>query len=159
MKSYLLSMLQRTFAGRDYDAFRARHANDWLVWEPGAWKPPGRATLVPGEGTPVPVTGEALALALHERSDRPQLTLGRGADCDAPINDGTLSQVHLVFMRTDRGTWTVRDANSKNGTRVGDVRLQPGHPVELRDGDLIQAAQVMLTFCSPRRLYERLGGR
>jgi pSer/pThr/pTyr-binding forkhead associated (FHA) protein len=156
MRSYMLSMLQRSFQDKDVDAFLARHANDWLVWEPGAWKPPGRATLVPGEGTPAPVKGEALALALVERSDRPQLTLGRSADCDAPINDGTLSQVHLVFMRTDRGTWTVRDANSKNGSRVGDLKLAPGQPYELRDGDTIQAAQVTFTFCSPRRLFGRL---
>jgi len=159
MRSYLLSMLQRSFQDKNLAAFLSRHANDWLVWEPGAWKPPARATLVPGEGTPVPVKGEALALALVERPDRPQLTLGRGADCDAPINDGTLSQVHLVFMRTDRGTWTVRDANSKNGTVVADKKLPPGQPYELRDGDAIHAAQVVFTYCSPRRLYERLGAR
>lgn len=159
MRSYLLSMLQRTFEGRDLDAFVSRHANDWLVWEPGSWKPPGRSTLVPGEGTPAPVNGEALALALLERPDRPQLTLGRGGECDAPINDGTLSQVHMVFMRTERGTWTVRDANSRNGTRVGERKLEPGQPVELRDGDTITAAQVTFTYLSPRRLFERLGAR
>lgn len=157
MRSYLLSMLQRTFKDANADAFVSRHANDWLVWEPGAWKPPGRSTLVPGEGTPVPVKGEALALALVERSDRPQLTLGRGSECDAPINDGTLSQIHLVFMRTERGTWTVRDANSRNGTKVGEKKLEPGQPLELRDGDTIHAAQVTFTFCSPQRLFERLG--
>ncbi|MCC6337325.1 MAG: FHA domain-containing protein [Myxococcales bacterium] len=157
MRSYLLSMLQRTFKDANADAFVSRYANDWLVWEPGAWKPPGRSTLVPGEGTPAPVKGEALALALVERSDRPQLTLGRGSECDAPINDGTLSQIHLVFMRTERGTWTVRDANSRNGTKVGEKKLEPGQPLELRDGDTIHAAQVTFTFCSPQRLFERLG--
>jgi hypothetical protein len=159
MQSYLLSMLQRSFQDRGVDSFLSRHGNDWLVWEPGAWRPPGRSTLIPADLSPAPATGEALALALIERSDRPQLTLGRGAECDAPINDGTLSQIHLVFMRTDRGTWTVRDANSKNGTWVGDQRLAPGRPVELQDGNTIHAAQVTFTFCSPQRLSERLGLR
>jgi hypothetical protein len=152
-------MLRRTFEGRDFDEFVSRHANDWLVWEPGSWKPPGRKTVVPGEGTPPPVSGEALALALLVRPERPQLTLGRSSACDVPINDGTLSQVHLVFMRTERGTWTVRDANSRNGTRVGERKLEPGQPVELRDGDVITAAQVTFTYSSPRRLFERLGAR
>jgi pSer/pThr/pTyr-binding forkhead associated (FHA) protein len=52
-----------------------------------------------------------------------------------------------------------RDANSRNGTKVGDKKLEAGNPVELRDGDTIHAAQVTFTYCSSRRLFERLSAR
>ncbi len=59
-------------------------------------------------------------------------------------------------MRSPSGSWTVRDAQSKNGSRVGDWPLMPGVPVALRDGAPITAAQVALTFYTPAGLFARL---
>lgn len=81
--------------------------------------------------------------------------MGRGSECDGVINEGTLSQLHLVFMR-DAHTWTVRDANSRNGSRLDGARLEPGKPVPLSNGARIQAGQLALTFHTSAGLLKRL---
>ncbi len=169
MKSYLLSSLIFRFGSGDAEPFAKAHPHDWLLWEPGAWKPPASTTAVIG-GTPIPFPpppppgstpapgksqGEALALALEERKDGKPLTLGRGSDCDAIINDGTLSQIHLVFMKDEKG-WTVRDAGSRNGSSVDGMKLQPGKPVLLKSGSRVLAAQVAFTFYDPSGMLARL---
>jgi hypothetical protein len=143
-----------------FPAFAAAQPHCWVVWEPGTWKPPakGGQTLVARHvPTPPPPSGEALAMALSVRPGRPpQLTLGRAPSCDLEINDATLSQVHLLFMQASALAWTVRDANSKNGSWLGETELKVGAPYPLAAGDRIQAAQVCLTFYDPAGLFARL---
>lgn len=161
MKSYLLSQLVFRFANRDLPAFQKAHPHDWLVWEPGRWKPPARATLMladasalPPPAQPKPAAGEALALALLPGASG-NFTLGRGPECDAPINDGTLSQLHLVFQ-SGGGQWTVRDAGSRNGSWCDGKRLEAGQPRILRDGTKVVAAQVAFTFYTPAGMLARI---
>jgi hypothetical protein len=159
LKSYLISSLTFRFGNADLATFTKAHPHDWLLWEPGSWKPPGSVTLVaPGLGTPVPSrpSGEALALALQPKKDGGQLTLGRGPECDAVINDGTLSQLHLVFMQTKEGGWTVRDAGSRNGSTLDDHRLDAGTPLPLKNGCKLTAAKVMFTYYGPAGMLQRL---
>ena len=160
MKSYLLSSLSFRFGSAEADAFTRSFPHDWLLWEPGAWKAPSSTThLLSPVTTPVPSkAGEALALALEPRPDGVPLKLGRGAECDAIVNDGTLSQVHLVFMRSADGAWTVRDANSRNGSRLDAVKLEPGKPSTLVNGSRLVAAQVAFTFYNPAGMLARLKG-
>jgi len=160
LKSYLISSLTFRFSNADLETFKKAHPHDWLLWEPGSWKPPGSTTLVgPGlSTTPTPSkpAGEALALALEPKKDGGQLTLGRGGECDAVINDGTLSQLHLVFMQGKNATWTVRDAGSRNGSQLDGVKLEPGHPLELKTGCKINAAGVVFTYYGPAGMLQRL---
>ncbi len=160
MKSYLLSSLAFRFGSAEGDTFSRAFAHDWILWEPGAWKAPANTThLLASGATPAPAkAGEALALALEPRADGQPLKLGRGAECDALINDGTLSQVHLVFMRSPKGDWTVRDAGSRNGTRVDAVKLVAGQPVNLNNGSRLLAAQVSFTFYNSAGMLARLKG-
>ncbi len=160
MKSYLLSSLSFRFSSTDEDAFSRAFPHDWLLWEPGAWKAPASTThLLMPSTTPTPAkAGEALALALEPRPDGAPLKLGRGAECDAIINDGTLSQVHLVFMRTPEKVWTVRDANSRNGTRLDGLKLEPGKPGTLANGSRLIAAQVSFTYYNCAGMLARLKG-
>ncbi len=160
MKSYLISSLTFRFSNADLDQFKKAHPHDWLLWEPGSWKPPGSTTLVaqgltttPAPGKP---TGEALALALEPKKDGSQLTLGRGAECDAVINDGTLSTLHLVFMQDAAGGWTVRDAGSRNGSTLDGIKLEPGAPKPLKTGCKLTAAGVTFTFYAPAGMLQRL---
>jgi pSer/pThr/pTyr-binding forkhead associated (FHA) protein len=112
--------------------------------------PPPGATPVPGKAQ-----GEALALAMEARKDGKPITLGRGSECDAVINDGTLSQIHLVFMKDEKG-WTVRDAGSRNGSSVDGVKLQPGKPIPLKNGMRVLAAQVAFSFYDASGMLSRL---
>ena len=163
MKSYLLSTLAFRFGAGPFDVFARTFPHDWLVWEPGAWNAPGNTTQrLPKLPTPVPTAqpvlpGDALAIALDSPTHAPQLSLGRNPDCDLSISDGTLSGLHLIFQRSAQGDlWTVRDANSRNGTSVDGVKLTPGQPVPLRSGAKLVAAQLVFTYFAPNALFPRL---
>jgi hypothetical protein len=160
VKSYLLSSLSFRFGSAEGETFFRAFLHDWLLWEPGAWKAPASTThLLTPSTTPAPSkAGEALALALEPRPDGAPLKLGRGAECDAIINDGTLSQVHLVFMRSADKVWTVRDANSRNGSKLDGVKLVPGKPGALANGSRLVAAQVAFTFYNSAGMLARLKG-
>jgi hypothetical protein len=161
VKSFLLSSLVHRFGTASLDDFVRAHPHDWLLWEPGGWSAPAPVTvkLMPiSEGTPLPQTsGEALALAMQVTPSTTQLTLGRGPNVDAMIAEGTLSQVHLLFMISPGG-WTVRDANSRNGTWLDRQKLQPGQPAGLKNGSRIKAGQVALTWYTPQGLLNRIKG-
>jgi hypothetical protein len=160
VKSYLLSSLAFRFGSAEPETFARAFPHEWILWEPGAWKAPASTThLLTPAATPAPSkAGEALALALEPRPDGAPLKLGRGAECDAIINDGTLSQVHLVFMRRPDGVWTVRDANSRNGSKLDAVKLEPGKPATLANGSRLVAAQVAFTFYNSAGMLSRLKG-
>jgi DNA-binding winged helix-turn-helix (wHTH) protein len=49
-------------------------------------------------------------------------TVGRDADCDVVINDSSVSRHHAKIVVSGRKA-VVRDLDSKNGTRVGGVRI------------------------------------
>lgn len=158
MKSYLLSTLATQLAAKPPPAFTQAHPNDWLVWEPGAWRPAQSATVLTAraQASAVPPGGEGLALALLAMPRRAnQLVLGRGEDCDLCVNDGTLSQRHLLLMRDAEG-WTVRDAGSRNGTKLAGTPLVPGTPARLKEGARIEAGHVRFTFHTSEGLLARL---
>ncbi len=161
MKSFLLSALGKRFKDADATALRVAHPNDWLVWEPGSWKPPRAQTLTfaapaadqPKE-EPKQKAGEALALALESKGRA--LTLGRAEDCDIVINDGTLSGLHLRLSPAPAGGWTVEDLGSRNGSMLDGQRLLPQRPSPLRDGAKLAAAHCLFTFYTPAGLWKRI---
>src|SRR5262249_16819860 len=66
--------------------------------------------------------GSALAIALEPVvRDAQEITLGRSPSCDLQIEEGTISQVHLIFRREGE-EWTVRDVGSTNGTWLEGTR-------------------------------------
>ena len=159
MKGLLVSQLIRQYSFADIESFRADHPHDWLVWEPGSWRPPSedQATIY----LPLPLgafgkgRSEPLAYELVPPAEGP-LTLGRGAQCDISINDGTLSQQHLVLARLEGGHWSVRDAGSRNGTLLNRLRLPPGQEAELLPGAQLEAAGVNLAYYSPEGMLYRI---
>ena len=103
-----------------------------------------------------PLEGSALAIALEPVvRDGTQITLGRSASCDLVIEEGTVSQVHLVFRQAPDG-WTVEDPGSTNGSWLEGVRLEKAVAQKLADGARLQAAQVLFTFASSSGLWRRL---
>ena len=150
------------------EKFQEQYPNNWLLWEPGDWKPPETSTLQEADPMPTPVPtpvsessvrGEILGIELVPQDRSGVITLGRGEKCDVSINDGTLSQLHLVFMPTADGMWTVRDAGSKNGSKLDGRPLDPGVPRTLRRGSQISAARVRFTFYDPPGMLARLQKR
>jgi hypothetical protein len=169
MKSFLVSQLARSFqthgaphapGGSPIETFIRQHPHPWVLWEPGAWRPPGKSTttvVALPQALGDARAGEALALALEGHPETPdRVRLGRAPECEIVINDGTLSGVHLLFMRESAGGWTVRDGGSRNGTWLDGVRLEPGQPRALVSGARLQAGQVGLTFYAPEEMIARL---
>lgn len=159
MKSFLLSALNQRYNVKGFEAFEADLPYDWLVWEPGSWKPPRSRTVTLAAPVPDPAAtvqephaGEALALALDPTLAG--VTLGREG-CELLINDGTLSARHLQLTPTQAG-WLVEDLGSRNGTRVDGVRLAEGSKLPIRSGSKIAAAQCLFTFFTPETLWARL---
>ncbi len=158
MKSYLLSALaKQSVAG--HDPFLAHHRTDWLVWEPGQWKAPRPQTLVLGASRdlePLPATAkgaEALAIVL---ADQARVTVGRAPEADVCINDGTLSGLHLSLWKTSSGLWEAEDLGSTNGTTLEGLALRPSVRLALRNGSVLKAGQVVLTFQTAEGLWKRL---
>ncbi|MCR5233318.1 MAG: GGDEF domain-containing protein [Lachnospiraceae bacterium] len=53
---------------------------------------------------------------------------------DIPVSNRYVSRDHGIFDTSDEKI-TYTPSASRNGTMLGDVRLEPGKPVELKDGD------------------------
>ena len=60
--------------------------------------------------------------------------LGRNKGCDVILQYATISRIHAVLTRSDRGEWTITDAGSKSGVEVNGTLVQSS-PV--REGDCI----------------------
>lgn len=156
MKSYLLSWLKKTYAGRNLDQFQRDMPGPWVVWEAGPWRPPSarRDTLVAGPSARLLASGESLAIELASKNGGPSVTLGRDATNDLVVDDATLSRTHLVFEKS-AARWTVHDAGSRNGTKVDGAPAGEG-PIAIVPGTTIEAGAVRLTFYDGAGLYLRL---
>lgn len=158
MKSFLLSTLLPELDLRDAVAFARAYPHPWLLRESmprHSAHASGATVLMPAPGVPSSEV-TALAIALEPaRAGATQVTMGRGHACDVELDDGTLSQLHCVFLKSADG-WRVEDLGSTNGTWVDGTRLVNRQPVLLSDGTPIQAAQVRLTFHDSTGLWRRL---
>ncbi|WP_051926913.1 FHA domain-containing protein [Streptomyces durhamensis] len=85
----------------------------------------------------------------------PITTLGRGADNDVVLADGSVSRRHGRIVRTDEG-FRIEDLDSFNGTAVAGVELHGG-VAGLADGTELSVGDVRLVFEQPRDA--RIGSR
>ncbi len=156
MKSWLLSALKKLASG-GRDALAKQHPGDWLVWEAGNWKAPRAQTLVletvKDAANHAPKGGEALTIALPIQVS---ISVGRAPDADISLNDGTLSGHHLTLARLSDGRWTIEDLGSTNGTTVEGLTLKVGDRMPLRNGSVIKAGQVTLSFQTAEGMWKRL---
>lgn len=166
MRSWLISALALKTQASGVEALKRLCPFDWLVWEPGQWRPArpnietvmGLPQMTPGSiaSADVPKEGESLVIALEPRRDKQDVTLGR-AGCDLIIDDRTLSSHHLSFSFDDHH-WSVYDVGSRNGSLV-DGRKLGKDPVRLTAGMRLQAAQVVLTYFTLDTMFARLKAR
>ncbi|MBZ0171530.1 MAG: FHA domain-containing protein, partial [Phycisphaerales bacterium] len=63
--------------------------------------------------------------------------IGRSSNVDRQLADKTVSRRHCRVLK--RGTnWLLTDLNSRHGTFLNGVRLEPEQPAPLNDGDLVR---------------------
>lgn len=146
--AYMLSLLgrQRQLLGAQ---FFERYRSDWLVWEPGPWRPARsiltsntEATHLPSAQSPARPEGEdALCFELKQVAGA-SLTVGRGTENQIVINDLTVSREQFGLQFVDRG-WVVH--------AIAAPLTVDGKPVapagsRLSNASVITAGDVRLTF-------------
>lgn len=154
--AYMLSLLarQRALLG---DRFLERYPSNWLVWEPGVWRPARSASTSNTEQTqlPTPVpfsrpSGDD-ALCFELKRVAADLTVGRGTENAIVVNDLTVSRTHLhLDFAADK--WTVRTTSqvTVDGKPVG------ANGAPLVNGSVIGVGDVRLTFYEPKGFAARL---
>jgi transcriptional regulator with GAF, ATPase, and Fis domain len=74
--------------------------------------------------------------------DRERVTIGRSVICDLVLADQAVSGTHCEIVVSERG-FLLRDLESTNGTRVGDLRVRE---IWLRSGTELEVGQSVLRF-------------
>lgn len=77
--------------------------------------------------------------------DRPEVTIGRGRECDLVVELDDVSREHCRIVRHG-GAHRVRDLDSTNGTWLNDRLLLPGHEEELVAGDRLRIGGLILKY-------------
>ena len=74
--------------------------------------------------------------------DRERVTIGRSVICDLVLADGSVSGTHCEVVAMEPG-FLLRDLDSTNGTRVGELRIRE---VWLREGTELEVGQTRVRF-------------
>ncbi|MBI5508623.1 MAG: FHA domain-containing protein [Deltaproteobacteria bacterium] len=82
------------------------------------------------------------------------VSVGRARNNDIVLTDISVSKLHAQLRRGAAQTCYVKDAGSRNGTRVNDVRLDAHLEVEVRVGDKITFGRADATFVDANSLYD-----
>lgn len=156
--AFMLSLLgrQRQLLGA---RFSERYPSNWLVWEPGPWRPARSETTSNSEATQLPTSvpfarpagDDALCFELKRAVC--ELTVGRGTENHIVVNDLTVSrgQLRLEFVN---GSWRVLT------THLVMVDGQPIGPqgALLKNASAIVIGAVRLTFYEAEGFLLRLSG-
>lgn len=70
-------------------------------------------------------------------------TVGRSGSNDICVQDLTVSSTHCEFVRTDSGSYIMRDMDSTNGSKVNDKYVKS---VELKNGDILRIGKTELLY-------------
>ena len=97
----------------------------------------------------VMVIGPTVGAEFPLSQGRP-LVLGRGEECDVPINHPSVSRIHAEIQPLGDGRYEIVDRESANGVRVNAVEL----PRSLLDArDMIELGDVVLKFIPEGDIY------
>jgi pSer/pThr/pTyr-binding forkhead associated (FHA) protein len=79
-------------------------------------------------------------------SKRGAMLIGRGSNNDISLPETSVSRLHASIIITQRGVY-IQDEGSSLGTQLNGQTIQPGVPVLLKHGDIIQVGyQQVLEF-------------
>jgi hypothetical protein len=88
------------------------------------------------------------------------ITVGRAANNDIMLDDPTVSRFHAAFQKEERtGVWHLHDAESQNGTFLGDARVDARIPAPLASGTRLRFGEVRVLFLMPESFEEWVRSR
>ena len=84
------------------------------------------------------------------------ITIGRATNNDLVIEHEKISKFHAYFRQVG-SDWRICDANSRNGTEIGEALVAPGQEgLPVNSGSQIKLGKaVSLVFFAPSDLYAR----
>ena len=94
-----------------------------------------------------------LVYPVAKRPGRPfpdRIGVGRARTADLSLRSGSVSKYHAYFSRSPDGTWSICDARSRNGTRVGERRIEAGQNVKVENGSQLTFGDEAFVFFSDR---------
>jgi hypothetical protein len=109
-------------------------------------------------------SGERLSSVLPVRKVQTtfpnMITVGRARNNDLCVPDTLVSKFHAFFVRRPAdGVWTLADAGSSNGTRIGDHELTPKGAAEVvHSGDRLRFGVTSFRFFDAVGLWSALHG-
>ena len=68
------------------------------------------------------------------------IRIGTAQNCDLKLDSEFVSSLHAEMTILDDGQIILEDKNSRNGTKVGNKKIEPGKEVTVQRGDLITFA-------------------
>ncbi len=74
------------------------------------------------------------------------IKIGSSQSCDLVLDSQYVSSLHAEMTILDDGQIILEDKNSKNGTTVGNRKLEPGRETNVQRGDRISFADVPLVW-------------
>lgn len=74
------------------------------------------------------------------------IKIGSSQSCDIVLDSQYVSSLHAEMTILDDGQIILEDKNSKNGTTVGNKKIEPGREVNVQRGDRISFADVPLVW-------------
>jgi hypothetical protein len=79
-----------------------------------------------------------------------RIGVGRARTADISLRSPSVSKYHAYFTCEEgRREWSVVDARSRNGTRVGERRLEAGDPAKLANGAQLMFGDETFLFFTP----------
>lgn len=85
-----------------------------------------------------------------------EVSIGRGKVNDITLDYPTVSKQH-AFIRVDKSRYFITDNNSKNGTFLGETRLEPHREVPLSMGQTIDFSEnLSFLFLGPSIVFTYL---
>ena len=152
----MLSLLsrQRQLLG---PRFSSRYPSNWLVWEPGAWRPARSEATSNVESTQLPTPVPAArpvsedALCFELKRVEASLTMGRSTENQIVVNDLTVSREQL-FLEFAAGQWRLRTL----GPVTVDGRVVGPEGALLTNEASVAIGDVRMTFYEPEGFLRRL---
>lgn len=108
------------------------------------------------------VTPEANDMAIYPLAKKPgasfpdRITIGRTSNNDVVIAHPSVSRLHAYVRHADG--WLVADAGSKNGSWLGEGRLEPRRETALSPAAVLRLGDVVVAFYRSQDLFDLLGG-
>jgi hypothetical protein len=109
-----------------------------------------------------PTATDPLVFLVEKVPNRPNpfamgITVGRVESNDIIVDDASVSRFHAwLQLEARKKQWFLCDAESRNGTFVGEQRLTPNRKAPIADGMVLRFGDARMRFLEPESLVRHI---